>query len=117
MRTTVILIGLATVAVSAAPAAARDRTGYHAIAAGDLTTAERTLTAERRIFPSRPELMLNLAAVYARTGRAAEAGSLYQTALASDPVLMELPNGTTQSSHDIARRGLAMLRAAVIANR
>ncbi|RYG79345.1 MAG: tetratricopeptide repeat protein, partial [Alphaproteobacteria bacterium] len=41
-----------------------------AIATGDYDGAERALLAERKIYRERPELLLNLAAVYARTGRA-----------------------------------------------
>jgi len=54
----------------AAPALAADQNGYQAIVAGDLATAERSIVAERQIYPDRPELMLNLAAVYRKTGRA-----------------------------------------------
>lgn len=115
MRGASFLLGVATVA--AVPAAASDRTGYQAIAAGDFATAERTLVAERRIFPSRPELMLNLAAVYAKTGRATEATTLYREALSAEPVLMDLPNGKTISSHAVAERGLARLSPTMVATR
>lgn len=62
----------------ATPALAADRTGYQAIAAGDFATAAKQIEAERRIFPDRPELMLNLAAAYLRTGRTADARALYR---------------------------------------
>ena len=56
-----VILALAGVA---APALAADQNGYQAIVAGDLATAERSIVAERQIYPDRPELMLNLAAVY-----------------------------------------------------
>lgn len=93
----------------AAPAVARDRTGYRQIASGDLAGAERTLVAERRIFPARPEFMLNLAAVYSRTGRPSQAAALYGAVLAAPDVALELPDGATASSHAIARAGRARL--------
>ena len=93
-------------AVTATPALARDTTGFHAIAAGDLGAAEQTLKAERRIYPQRPELMLNLAFVYARTGRVAEASALYRAVLSRDEVMLETPAGAEASSHAIATAGL-----------
>lgn len=101
---------LAVVAVFAAtPAWAGERTAINAIVAGDLQGAERTLVAERRIFPGRPELMLNLAAVYARTGRTDAARILYDKVLASEPVAMDMRSGSVASSHDVARLGIRRL--------
>ena len=101
----------------AGSATAQDRTGYRAIAAGDLVTAERRLIAERRIFPQRPELMLNLATVYARTGRVAEARALYDAALNAPPVELDVEGGKVATSHDVARAGQAMLSTGQIASR
>lgn len=101
---------------AASTATASERTGYASIAAGDLSGAERTLIAERRIFPERPELMLNLAAVYQQTGRTMEAASLYRAVLARPVVAMDLPSGATRSSHTIAQAALARI-APTFANR
>lgn len=98
--------------VAATPAIAQDRTGYQAIAAGDFAGAASRLEAERRIFPHRPELMLNLAAAYARTGRVADARVLYADVLAQPAVAMDMPSGAIASSHDVATRGLARLGVA-----
>ena len=109
MRKTVLFVlatlGVATPAL-AAPSATVDRTGYRAIAAGDLATAEKRIVAERRIFPQRPELMLNLASVYARTGRDSEARALYAAVLARPAVALDLPSGAVASSHDLANLAL-----------
>ncbi len=95
------------------PALAQDRTGYQAIAAGDFTTAVKRIEAERRIFPDRPELMLNLAAAYARTGRTTEARALYSDVLERPQVGMDMPNGAIVSSHDVATRGLSRLTTTI----
>lgn len=112
MRASSVLI---IAAVVATPALAKDRSGYTAIAAGNLSQAEATLSAERAIFPRRPEVLLNLAAVYARTDRAAQARALYDDVLASEPVALDLANGGTVSSHEIAQRGLSRLNTTVAA--
>lgn len=94
--------------VLAAPASAQapDRTASAAIATGDYARAERILVAERRIFPARPELMLNLATVYRMTNRAAEAQQLYADVLRRPDVLMDLPDQRVASSHALAQTGL-----------
>ncbi|USU04987.1 tetratricopeptide repeat protein [Sphingomonadaceae bacterium OTU29MARTA1] len=91
------------------PALAADRTGYQAIAAGDFTAAAKRIEAERRIFPDRPELMLNLAVAYARTGRTSDARALYSEVLQRPEVAMDMPNGAIVSSHDVATRGLSRM--------
>lgn len=102
---------LAATCALAAPAAAQERVGYSQIAAGRLAEAETLLNKERAIFPDRPELMLNLAAVYARTGRAAQARALYVDVLDAPAVDLDLPSGDFTSSHDVARNGLATIGA------
>ena len=99
-------LGAATPAI-AGQSSTVDRTGYTAIAAGDLSAAEQRIVAERKIFPERPELMLNLASVYLRTGRASEARALYAAVLERPAVAMDLPSGAVASSHDLASRALA----------
>ena len=79
----------------------------------DLAQAEQTIEAERAIFPTRPELMLNLAAVYARTGRVTQARSLYGQVLEQESVAMDLPDGSVQSSHVLAQRGLLRLGSTI----
>jgi thioredoxin-like negative regulator of GroEL len=107
-----ILVGSLAVAASAAPAQTRtDPMAAQAIARGDFTAAEHRLAAERRIYRDRPEILLNLAAVYARTGRASEAQALYQKVLASDDVLMDVSADRTASAHRIAQTGLQRLTA------
>ena len=112
MRIVVALVGVA-LTVAAVPAVAKDRLGHSAISAGDLRSAEASLNGERSIFPRRPEVMLNLAVVYARTGRLAEARALYGAVLERDAIAMQTADGGEVSSHVIAERGLARLPQAV----
>lgn len=112
-----MLIGatVAAATVMAVPATAKDRTGYQAIAAGNLSQAQATLARERAIYPNRPELMLNQAAVFARTGRVAEARALYGEVLARDAVAVDLPDGNVASSHAVAERGMMRLTSSIAA--
>ena len=98
----------------AATASAQDATDVSsaAIADGSYATAEKTLVQELRIHPGRPELLINLAAVYAGTGRPGDARALYQQVLAQDDVLMDLSAERTAGSHAIARTGLRRLAGA-----
>lgn len=114
---------LATAAIAVAavaavtPVQAKDRNGYQAIAAQDFAKAERRLLAERRIHPNKPELLINLALVYRRTGRPVEARALYAAVLERDAVELDLPNGGIASSHELARMGLDALAAGSFAAR
>ena len=106
------LIGLAiSAAFAAIPAQAQDaaQVASVAISQGAYSDAERTLQQELRVHPGRPELMLNLAAVYARTGRAADARTLYNRVLTQEEVLMDLSADRTAGSHAVARTGLRRL--------
>ncbi len=105
------------VAMVSTPALAGDRLGQQQIAAGDLRGAEATLVAERKIYPGRPELMLNLAAVYQQTGRTAAAQELYRQVLDRPDVSLLTPSGAAQSSHIIAERGMARLVPLTVATR
>jgi Flp pilus assembly protein TadD len=80
-----------------------------AIQTGDFDLAERKLLAEQRIFPDKPEVLLNLAALYAKTGRHAQARAAYQRVLAVEPVAMDLADGQVAASTQIANRGLRLL--------
>ncbi|WP_230483025.1 tetratricopeptide repeat protein [Sphingomonas sp. Leaf21] len=115
----VVSVFLVAAAGMAAPAMAQDswpqRTGFQEIAAGRYDVAEQTLLQERRASPDSPELMLNLAAVYAKTGRAAEARSLYDAVLQEKPIAMDMPSGAILSSHTVARTGLRHLPQTIAA--
>lgn len=104
MRTMILGLLLATGVAGAA--AATERTAHKAIAQGKWQAAERELLAQRDRFADRPELALNLAAVYVATGRAAEALALYRQVQAQPNVAMDMPDGRIVGSHAIASRGM-----------
>ncbi len=110
MRAALFILAAVPLAALVQPAAAQDRAlATTQIVSGDYATAEKALGAELRIYPNRPELLLNLAAVYAKTGRAAQARALYSQVLAQDDVLMDLPAARVAGSHAVARTGLSRL--------
>ncbi|MBX3594661.1 tetratricopeptide repeat protein [Sphingomonas sp.] len=107
----VLALALAVAPFGVAQAQSRQADPYaHAeILKGDYQQAERRLVAEQRIFPSMPEVLLNLAAVYSNTGRPDQARALYNKVLALDPVDMTVAGGEIAPSHLVAHRGLALI--------
>lgn len=96
---------MAALAMVSAPAFAQEY-GYQQIADGKLLLAESTLDAARVAEPGEPSVMINLAAIYARTGRVEQAKAMYQEVLATDNVLLELGDHRPAWSHDLACLGL-----------
>ena len=89
MRKMVIAIALAAGAMIAAPVSAQNSASSGAYASsalqrGDLVQAEMALEAQRRASPDMPEVLLNLATVFARTNRDARAVDMYRRVLAQD---------------------------------
>lgn len=119
IKTVLALVGAASVvttgaAAQTAPSQAQTY-GFNAIARGDLNAAEARLIAQRAEEPNEPSVLLNLAYIYGRTGRADEATALYNQILASDDVLMVSGKGEQIGSHALARK--AMNRTTGIASR
>lgn len=109
MRT---LILFAAPLALALPAQAQDTSASASlIKAGAYSKAESRLVGQLRARPDSPELMLNLAAVYAETGRTGEARSLYRQILAQDDVLMDVSQSRSVGSHAIARAGMRRIDA------
>ncbi|MBC9031264.1 tetratricopeptide repeat protein [Sphingomonas sp. JC676] len=107
MRMGLVAAAIAPLTLIAIPAQAQDSAVASAqIFSGAYDKAEQKLLAELRIHPNRPELLLNLAAVYVQTGRDAEARALYTRVLAQDDVLMDLRAERTVGSHAVAQNGL-----------
>ncbi|WP_084582700.1 tetratricopeptide repeat protein [Sphingomonas azotifigens] len=93
----------------AAPAAAQDNSlAAKDIMSGAYAKAEQKLLAQMR-FDQRPEVQLNLAAVYYATGRIDRARSLYEQVLQKDEVPMTVSTERTAGSHAIAHAGLRYL--------
>jgi Flp pilus assembly protein TadD len=109
MTAGVLLLGAATAAQ------AQDFAGAAQIMRGDLAGAERAIQAEQRLFPRDADLLLNLAYVYARTGRQAEARQLYRQVAAQPDELLDMPAQRTARAHAVAAMGLQRLDRQVAA--
>ncbi|RYY24680.1 MAG: tetratricopeptide repeat protein [Sphingomonadales bacterium] len=108
---TILLFAAAPLILAALPASANDRPIPAKISTGAYDDAEKALQAELRIYPNRPELLLNLAAIYAKTGRAGEARTLYAKVLDQRDVLMDVTADKVAGSHAIANTGLKRIQA------
>lgn len=107
----------ALLAGAAGPAAAQDWNGAEQIGRGDYAAAERLILKQQRMFSGDVDLMINLAAVYARTGRTAEARRLYQTVAARPDEKMDMAGQRTAWSQALAAEGLRRLDRQVAALR
>lgn len=120
MRVVIASIVL-TAPLALAPVAHADRidgpNAHAMIQRGDYAAAERKLLAEARVFPNKPEVLLNLAAIYTKTGRPTEARALYNRVMALESVAMDVTDGKIADSHLIAGRGMRQLEAAQMAAR
>lgn len=103
------LAGTAT----AQPQEPAGRTGkalaYEQIALGQLRTAERTLEAQGARDARDPGRLINLAVVYGRTGRIAEARAAFGAAMGAPEEMLVVADGRSVSSRDLAREGLDWL--------
>lgn len=86
-----------------------DPVAYEALARGNFTAAETRLESQLAKGSRDPAVLLNLAHVYKRDGRMADAAGLYREVLTARNISMELPDGSPAWSHDLAARGLARL--------
>ncbi len=94
----------------ASPAVAQDSSlAARAIMTGSYAKAEQQLLTQMRS-DARPEVQLNLAAIYYATGRVDQARSLYEQVLQKDDVMMTVTTNRTAGSHAIAQKGLSYLR-------
>ena len=103
-----ILVFAALAAAPLTMAAAQDQVAFKAIAKADYTSAESKLAAQVAAGDREPGVLLNLAAVYSKTGRGTQAVQLYRMVQAEQNVLMEGANGAPIWSHDIATRGMTL---------
>jgi len=90
-------------------ARADDDLGVAAIRNHDWTTAERVLQEGLQQDPANVSRQLNLAWVYAQTGRKQEAAALYREILKRDQDRFASRPGSSGTMALLARRGLALL--------
>ena len=111
MRFAVAVLAAGGIASGAAAAdfMPADHNGAVEIVRGDFAKAERVLVAARQVSPRDPELMLNLAVVYAKAGRPDAARALYRQVKAQPDEEMLLNGGAAVSSHALADAALIAL--------
>ncbi|NNM77347.1 tetratricopeptide repeat protein [Sphingomonas sp. ID1715] len=108
-----MMLAMLVAGFAATPGAAQtqeQRYGFNAIQRDDLAGAEARLVAQRAQEPYEPSVLINLAHVYAKTGRADQAAALYRQVMAGDNVLMLTGSNHQVWSHDLAQRGLERAR-------
>ncbi|OJY63633.1 MAG: hypothetical protein BGP16_01800 [Sphingobium sp. 66-54] len=104
----VALASLCAGAVQAAPAASGDYAAA-AIASGQLTEAERALQPASYADADDPARLINIATVFARTQRLDDARAALTRVRALPAEQLELANGASYSSHQIAAAMLQRL--------
>lgn len=109
-KTVLITLGAALVATAAGAQTQEQKYGFDAIQRADLTAAEARLIAQRAAEPNEPSVLINLAHIYTKTGRADQAAALYRQILAGENVLMLTGNRDQLWSHQLAERGLSRAR-------
>ncbi len=111
------LFGFAAAAAmfAAGPAGAQAFNGAAKIVRGDYAAAERDLVAQRALYPDQVDLQLNLAAVYANTGRPGQARALYQQVAIQPDEDVVTQSGASVSAHALAVQGMARIPAVVAA--
>lgn len=93
-------------------ALADEGNGAVQIMKGDYASAERIIQEQTKMFPTDPDLLLNLASVYRHTGRASEARALYRAVLARPDEMMDLPKSSEpRSAHTLAKVALGRMDA------
>lgn len=111
IRMWTVAVAMASALVLPQLASAADDLGVAAIRNHDWATAEQQLQAGLQKEPGNPLRQLNLAWVYAQTGRKAEAAALYRDILKNkQDVMASHPANNGQSLAFLAEKGLAQLK-------
>ena len=111
MRTVYGAVVMAALLGAAGPAGAQAFNGAAKIMAGDYAAAERDIVARRALAPDDVDLLLNLAAVYAGTGRTAKARAAYAHVAAMPDEDVVLRDGSTIGSRALAAKAMARMPA------
>ncbi len=101
--------------MTAGAASAQEFNGAEQIARGDYIAAEQVIAKQQRMFARDADLRINLAAVYARTGRQADARRLYQAVATAPDEKLDLADRSVAWSHTLAAEGLRRLDRQVAA--
>lgn len=83
--------------------------GRSGLTHASLSNAEATLVKADRSTPDQPEVLLNLAAVYALSDRKSQARELYARVLSGENASLVTGSSRVANAHDIARKGISLL--------
>ncbi len=83
--------------------------GASALMQANFATAEREIRASAAQDTAASNI--NLAIIYAQTGRTAQAEELFRKVAMMDDVTVVIADGSSASSHEIAKRGLREIRS------
>jgi Flp pilus assembly protein TadD len=113
MKAVMLALLPAMVAISA-PAAAQFATvnepapGYGSLLGANYGQAEKEIRSAN-VSAYDPARSINLGVALAKTGRSADAAAQFRSVLLEPDVEMVVANGSTVTSHEVARRALAAL--------
>lgn len=110
-----MIVAASAGAIAPVAATAQTGTSYQLVQRGHYATAISRLEERRRDHVATPEATLNLATAYARTGDTAKARALYAEVLSEPAVDLDLTNGASATSHQIAQRGLSLIGQTIAA--
>jgi Flp pilus assembly protein TadD len=113
MNKLVAMVGVALVATATQASDLQGFAGAKEISRGDLVAAERVILEQQRMFPRDADLLINLAYVYARTGRQAEARRLYEQVSAQPDDMLDMSGQRRVKAHRVAAAGLRRLNQQV----
>lgn len=111
MKGIYMLVALAAGAAAPMAALAQESNGATGIVRGDYRSAEREIERQRRFAPHDVDLLVNLASVYRRTGRDADARLLYRQILGQPDEPLDVAGRRPIGSHALATGALAALES------
>lgn len=114
-----LLIACGLALATAAPVHAQDAEigypegslAYRSLMAADYSGAERVLRTDSRVRRDDPAKLINYGLALAKTGRPEEARQAFARVLEEEEIELIMADGSASGSHDVARRGLAMLKS------
>lgn len=114
-----LALAIALGAAAAAPVAAQDKEieypkgslAYESLMAADYTLAEQQLRTDVRAHRNDPAKLINYGLALAKTGHLVEARRAFKQVLSEDEIELIMADGSTEASHEVARRGLKMIKS------
>lgn len=84
---------------------------YYALMSANYGLAEKQLRADVRVHRNDPAKLINYGLALAKTGHLDAARKAFNQVLSEDEIELIMADGSTVASHEVARRGLRMIRS------